>query len=54
MPWFAVVMIALLAANAAATLATVGEPREPITPALALFTLLADGLFIWAIVSLAS
>lgn len=54
MPWYAIVMIAVLALSSGVTLARVNEPREPITPGVALAALVGNGLFIWAITVLAS
>lgn len=53
MPWYAVVLIGVYVFNAWSTVRQIGEPREQITPKLAAFVVIADGLMIWAIVTLA-
>lgn len=53
MPWYAWVAIAALALGSALNVTGIGKPRRPITPGTALSVVIANGLLIWVIVSLA-
>lgn len=52
MTWYAWVAIAALALGGALNITSIGKPRRPITPGTALSVVIANGLLIWAIVSL--
>lgn len=54
MPWYAILIIAVLAMSSGTVLASIDRPRKPITPNLALATLVANGLMIWGVVALAT
>ena len=51
---YAVALIALYGLTAGATVASIGKHREPITPGVALVSLIVSGLAIWAIVALSN
>lgn len=53
MPWYAWVAIAALALGSALTITSIGKPRRVLTPGIALGVVIANGLLIWVIVSLA-
>lgn len=54
MPWYGYTMIGLHIFGAAASVLLIDKPREPITPAVALATLVTAALMIWGTVSLAN
>lgn len=53
MTWYAWVLVAAIGLNMLAAVARIGQPREPLTPAEAIWVLIINGLFIWAVVALA-
>lgn len=54
MPWYAWVVVGLIAASSAATILNVNKPREPTSPGVALAVLVVNGLIVWAVVVLGS
>lgn len=54
MVWYAWVLVALFALGALATIARIDKPREPIDTGTAIATVIIHGLYVWAIVSLAT
>jgi hypothetical protein len=52
MPWYAWVLVALLALEGLGKVARIGQPQEPITPGQAIAGLIGYGLMIWAVVAL--
>lgn len=54
MVWFAWVLVAVCALNAAANVLYIGKDREPITPGNALAICVVNGLIAWAVIALAT
>lgn len=50
--WYGWVLVGALTVNALATVARIGEPREPITPTDAVTTLIRNGVWIAAVLAL--
>jgi hypothetical protein len=54
MEWYAYAMVALIAISTLATILTIGKPKVPTTPGMAVAVLVTNGLLIWGILALAS
>lgn len=54
MPWYAWVMVTLYAISVLVTLASVGEPRKPLTLEQAALAVIMSFLMVWGIISLAT
>jgi hypothetical protein len=52
MPWQAWILVVLFALNALVVVGRIGEPRKALTREDAVAVVIANSLFIWAIVSL--
>lgn len=53
MNWVAWWLVAILVLNVIATIARIGEPREPLTSADAIAVLIVNALILWSVLSLA-
>jgi hypothetical protein len=54
MTWYAWTIIATLVLGAGIQIATIGRPREPLTPGVVLVTTVLNGLIVWGIITLAT
>lgn len=54
MPWYAFVMVGLIALSSGLAVLSVNRPKAPLTPASVLAIIVVNGLFIWGILALAA
>jgi hypothetical protein len=54
MTWEAIVLIALFTIGGLATVLTIGEPRKPTTPGIAVVTIILDTFLIYLVLRLAN
>jgi hypothetical protein len=53
-PWYIWAVVAVTVLSSLAQIAMIGRPRDPITPGVAIVSLIINGLCIWAILAGAS
>lgn len=52
MPWYAWLVTALVGVSTLVTIGSVGKPRKPTTPGIAVAVVVVNGLFVWGVVAL--
>jgi len=49
MTWFAWTLVGWLTLGVVASIAVIGKPRQPVTPGLAVATLVINGFLVWGV-----